>query len=109
MEDNDKKLPESISLILTTENSNYVSQTTLILHESSEPSAVTTFTSKYGEDVCGGNFSPSDGKFYKTYGNIDKSEEQDSIDIINNALGFFDNYLQIKDYGVTISDFGITY
>lgn len=105
----DEKQIEAVDIILTTTTPNYISQTILMIKN--QPSVITTSKSKYGATFLEGDFLSADCTFRKTGGNEkNKTLEQDSIDIVNNALGFMDNYIQIKTSGkVTLSDFGVAY
>ena len=105
----DEKQIEAVDIILTTTTPNYISQTILMIKN--QPSVITTSKSKYGATFLEGDFLSADSTFRKTGGNEkNKTLEQDSIDIVNNALGFMDNYIQIKTSGkVTLSDFGVAY
>lgn len=105
----DEKQIEAVDIILTTTTPNYISQTILMIKN--QPSVITTSKSKYGTTFLEGDFLSADCTFRKTGGNEkNKTLEQDSIDIVNNALGFMDNYIQIKTSGkVTLSDFGVAY
>ncbi len=102
---------DSIGLIYTIDFGSYMIQSTVILHEYSEPTGQVLLTPDIGqEQYVGGEFSPTTHRFYKTYSkNVPSSSEQIAISAFENGLAYIDTYLKILKTGVTLSGFHIAY
>ena len=100
----------TIGLIYTIDFGSYMVQSTVVLHEESEPTGLVRLVPDSGqEQYLGGEFSPTTHRFYKTYSNVPPSSEKDALSTFENGLAYIDTYMNILKTGVVLSDFYIAY